>query len=94
MKIVKKIGGFVMALTLILGVKFYNRSSTAKEVKPSLLAICGNDNSCTNAVDTYFQSCFNSSYDLGGRHRSASFDAQQLASCINNNSGTEYFAAN
>jgi hypothetical protein len=94
MKIVRRFGSFMICVSLILGIKFYNKSHTAKEVKESLLAICDNDRNCNNAVNNYFQSCFDSSYSVGSRYRSASFDTEQLASCINNNSGAEYFAAN
>jgi hypothetical protein len=94
MKIVRQLGSFIVAGSLVLGVKFYHKSTTATEIKESLLAICTNDSNCSNAVNTHFQNCFNSSYDFGSRRRSASVDTEQLASCLNTNSGAEYFAAN
>jgi hypothetical protein len=94
MKIVRQLGSFAVVGSLVLGVKFYHKSTTATEVKESLLAICSSDSSCNDAVNTHFQNCFNSSYDFGSRRRSANVDTEQLASCLNSNAGAEYFAAN
>ena len=94
MKVLMKFAGFAVAVTIVLGMKFYNKSTTAKEVKQSMLAVCANDNQCSKAVNDYFPDCFNSSYKMGSRRRAASLDSQKLATCVNHNANAEYFVVN
>lgn len=94
MKVLTKFAGFAVAVTVVLGMKFYNKSAIAKEVKQSMLAVCATDNQCNQAVNDYFQDCFNSSYRMGSRRRAASLDNQKLAACVNQNANVEYFVVN
>ncbi|MEM7590837.1 MAG: hypothetical protein AAF383_04855 [Cyanobacteria bacterium P01_A01_bin.83] len=87
----KKAGTFVIAATAILGFKFHSKASTAKAVQQEMISVCSTDRDCTDAVNTYFKSCFNSSYSMGSRRRASSLDTQKLANCINSNSGVEFF---
>lgn len=91
MKRFKKLGFSLAIAGIIIGVKFHNKSQTASKVKESLISVCNQESECLAAVNDYFQNCFDSSYDLGGRRRSAGLDADNLANCINNRAGSEYF---
>ncbi len=94
MKVLMKFASFAVAITILLGMKFYNKSNTAKEIKQSMLAVCANDHQCSKAVNDYFSDCFNSSYNMGGRRRAASLDSEKLAACVNQNANAEYFVVN
>ena len=91
MNTVKKAGTFVVVLTGILGYKFYNKASTAKAVQQEMISVCSIDQDCANAVNQHFKSCFDASYSMGSRRRASSLDTEKLASCINSNSGVEFF---
>ena len=80
-----------LGVVVAFGLKFYNKSATAKEVKQEMLNICQTDSGCQNSVNTHFQKCFERSYSLGSRRRSGSLNARKLTDCINNNSGVAYF---
>ncbi|MGB5634254.1 MAG: hypothetical protein WBM44_25520 [Waterburya sp.] len=88
---VKKVGTVAIVVTVILGLKFHSKASTAKEVEQEMIAICSSDQDCTKAVNTHFKSCFDDSYSMGSRRRSSSLDTQKLVGCINSNSGVEFF---
>ena len=91
MRALRKFGVFAVTLTAVLGYKFYDKSTTAKEVKQEMLSVCATDSNCQNAVSTYFQKCFDSSYSMGSRRRASSLDTLKLSTCINNSSGVAYF---
>jgi hypothetical protein len=92
MKFMKKFGGAILVISLLVGWKLYNKSSDAAEVKVALVGICADDTACVEAVNKHFDTCFDKAYDLGGRHRSASLDGSQLTACINQHAGSNYFA--
>lgn len=91
MRALKKFAFAIVGVTVALGIKFYNKSATAKEVKQEMLSICSTDSSCQNAVNNHFQKCFNSSYSMGSRRRSSTLDTRKLSICINSSSGVNYF---
>ena len=82
--------GVVLAGALI-GFKFYNKSSTLADTRGHLIEVCAGDGECAQAVDTHFEGCFEDSYSMGGRRRSASLDASALVDCINTRSGVPHF---
>ena len=88
--------GKAVVFTAVAGVsvamKFSNQSAVAEETKAYMLDICATDNVCVEAVDTHFESCFNTNYSMGSRHRAASLDTEGLANCVNRYGGAEYFA--
>ena len=83
--------GFVAVAGLVFAGKFYHKSSAAGEVKQKLLDICQDDSRCVSAVDTHYDTCFESSYNLGGRRRSGRLNGEQLTNCINEQAGEAYF---
>ena len=91
MKVIKKFGISMIIAGSFLGWEFYDKSQTATKVKQSMIDVCSQENGCISAINNYFDDCFNYSYDLGGRHRSASLDGDKLASCINSKAGSTYF---
>lgn len=92
MKWAKTVAGIAVALGVVFGFKFYNKSQAAGEVKKKLLAICAENSGCTAAVDKHFDSCFDSHYNLGGRRRSGRLDGTKFTHCINEKAGETYFS--
>jgi len=86
----RAIGSLVMFGALI-GFKFYNKSASASEVKTHLIKVCDAEKACEDAVNAHFDACFESSYSMGGRHRSSSLKGEELIKCINSRSGKPYF---
>ncbi len=91
MRVIKKIGFSVVMASCFLGWEFHHKSKTATQVKQSMIEVCSQDNNCQSAVNNYFDNCFDSSYDLGSRRRSAGLDGDKLANCINSQAGSTYF---
>ena len=89
----RKLGGIVLVVAVIIGMKMYNKQSTSKEVKAELVKLCEGDQKCVAAVETHFEGCFDSSYSIGGRRRSGKLDSDQLVACVNQRAGVEYFSA-
>ena len=92
MKILKNIGAALVVIAVVVGFKFYNKASAEEDVRAALLEICDKDAECVSAVGNHLEQCFDESYDIGGRRRSASLDAAELTSCINKKSGAMHFA--
>ena len=88
----RRLGGVVLAIAVIVGFKMYNKQSTFKDVKARLVQLCENDQKCVAAVDTHFEGCFDSSYSMGGRRRSSELRSADLVSCINQRAGVDYFS--
>ena len=83
---------FTTVAGISIATKFSNQSATAEDTKAQMLAICETDNTCIEVVDTYFERCFNTHYNMGSRRSSGSLDAQGLANCVNEYGQAEYFA--
>lgn len=93
MKAIAKIGLFALMVTIFLGTKYWNKSTTAKDTKQQMLNICDVDNDCQKAVETYFEKCFENHYSLGNRRRAGSLDHVKFADCVNEGAGAAYFEA-
>lgn len=83
----------LVAGIVALGMKFYNKSADAQDVKAHLVSLCESDSRCVKSVEDNFQACFDSAYKLGGRRQGARLETDQLVSCLNQRSGQPYFAA-
>ena len=81
----------VLGVCAVLGMKFYNRSASASDVKAQLVSVCAGDAGCVRTVETHFDSCFESAYKMGGRRRASRLDAEQLAQCLNSKGKQPYF---
>lgn len=90
MKAGKLLTGVALAGVLV-GFRFYNRNQTELEVRDQLVEVCADDRSCVEAVEVHYEGCFEESYSLGSRRRSASMDAASLVSCLNTRSGAAHF---
>lgn len=88
-----KFGGALLILAVFFGLKFYNKMSAENDVKDQLVSLCAETPDCMKAVDTYYKSCFEKSYSIGGRRRSGGIKADKLVDCINQSSGVNYFSA-
>jgi hypothetical protein len=86
----RAIGSLVMFGALI-GFKFYNKSASATDTKAHLIKVCEAEKACEDAVNTHFDACFESAYNMGGRHRSSSLKGAELVKCINSRGGKPYF---
>jgi len=80
----------VLAGILALGMKFYNKSTDAKDLKAHLVSLCADNAQCVQSVDTNFEACFDSAYKLGGRHQASHIASDEFIACMNNR-GTTYF---
>jgi len=83
----------LVAGIVALGMKFYNKSADAQDVKSHLVSVCADDARCVKAVEENFEACFESAYKLGGRRQAAYLESDQLVSCLNSRSGQPFFAA-
>ena len=92
MKFLKNAGSTVLVIAVLVGWRLYNKSADADEIKAALLDVCEQESECLAAVESHFDTCFNESYDMGGRHRAASLDGSHLSECINRHAGSNYFA--
>jgi hypothetical protein len=88
----KRLGGILVGLALMVGFKIYNKSTHAAHVHKHLVSLCEGDKACESAVGTHFGACFETAYKMGGRRTSSSLAGEQLVKCINAKSGTEYFS--
>ena len=83
----------LVAGIVALGMKFYNKSADARDVKAHLESLCAADAACVKSVESNFEACFDSAYKLGGRHSAAHLETDALVACLNSRSGQPYFAA-
>ena len=88
----RRIGIWILIIAIGVGFKFWNRNSDEKKFRKEMIALCAEDPDCIEAVETHFDTCFDGSYDMGGRRRSAHLDVQKMVDCINRKAGTEYFS--
>jgi len=88
----KRLAGTLVAVVAVLGMKFYNKASAHDDVKARLVELCEGDVECKAAVDTHYDTCFGSSYKMGGRRTSSRLDLDALVKCVNEKSGEPYFA--
>ena len=82
----------LVGVALVLGIKLYNKSSAATEVKAHLVQLCQGDSACLASVDQHFDFCFERAYKMGGRHQASSLEPSELVQCLNGRSRKSYFA--
>jgi hypothetical protein len=87
----KRLAGALVGVLLIVGMKFYGKASAHDDVRTRLVELCAGDAQCQSAVQTHYDSCFEASYRLGGRHDGSRLDANALVTCVNRKAGEEYF---
>jgi hypothetical protein len=90
----RRLAGAVLAVVVILGMKFYTKSSAHDDVKAQLVHLCADDSECQAAVERHYDACFDSSYKMGGQRQSSKLDVDALVRCVNTRSGVPYFALN
>ena len=88
----KRLAGAIVGIVAVLGMKYYNRASDHDQVQARLIELCSGDAQCQAAVRANYDSCFESSYKMGGRHDASKLDSNALVACVNKKSGEEYFA--
>ena len=84
------LGGLVVA-AIIIGLKFYNKDSSASESKAHLMTLCETDQECVQAVEAHHDACFDESYQM--RRRGSNFDTAGFLNCFNSKAGKQIFAA-
>lgn len=90
-KMGKKALVVVLGAAAVIGLKFYNKASAHDDVRGQLVALCDGDAVCERAVETHFDTCFESAYRMGGRRRSARMETGQLVQCLNAKADRVYF---
>ena len=83
----------LLGVTILFGMKFFNKSSDSKAVKAHVVSLCEGDTKCVQSVEVHFEACFDSSYKLGGRRKASHLEAGELVQCLNSRSGRSYFAS-
>ncbi len=86
--------GVMVVVAIVMGVKFWNRSSSYKDVKAQMLKFCGGVAKCEAVLTESFDICFDSSYDIGGKNSSGGLDHAAFVQCINNTGGGELLTLN
>ena len=87
----KKILIAIPLVAAFVGWQYYNKSQEAKETKAKMLAMCGGEAPCVEAVEKYAASCFDEHYRMGRRSQGVLMD--EFVACVNKSSGTEFFVA-
>jgi hypothetical protein len=87
----RRLAGAVIGVAAILGMKYYGKVSAHDNVRTRLVELCAGDSQCQTAVQTHYDSCFETAYKMGGRHEGSKLDANALVACVNHKSGEEYF---
>jgi hypothetical protein len=62
-------------------------------VKARLIEVCESEAACVKNVEANFDTCFESSYNMGGRRASAKLKSDALVKCLNDKSAVPYFVA-
>lgn len=88
----KRLAGALVAIVAVVGMKFYNKASAHDDVQARLIELCEGDSACQTAVRTHYDSCFDTSYKMGGRRQSSKLDLNTLVKCVNSRAGEEYFS--
>lgn len=88
----RQFGGILIAIGVVVGLKFYNKSSDHDDIRAQLVVLCESDKDCTAAVDQHFDSCFDDNYSLGGKRRSGGLNQEAFLSCFNTKSGKVHFS--
>lgn len=77
----RKVIGIVVVIVIVLGLKFYNRSSDDKEVLADMKTLVtqiapspAESTYLTGIVDREHKRVFDAAYDMGGRRRAAKLD--------------------
>lgn len=83
----------LLGVGLLFGVKFFNKSSDSKAVKAHLVSLCEGEAKCVQSVEAHFETCFDSSYKIGGRRRASHLETGDLVQCLNGRAGQSYFAS-
>lgn len=80
----------LLAAGVVFGWLYYSRNHGAQETHDRMIAACGSDTACVNAVNKYADECFKDNYHMGRRRQNVSTD--DFVSCVNQKSGVHYFS--
>jgi hypothetical protein len=92
--IVRRLGSAAIGISVLLGIKFYDKSSTHDAMRAKLEILCEKDSKCLSAVGKNFDACFDKSYSMGNRHSAGSLKTDAFFACFNKRSGAQLFTAN
>lgn len=79
------------AITSLLGFKYHQMEDVRHEVHATLASVCAADANCLAALDSNYDSCFESAW-LAQR-RGAKFDNDSLITCLNETGATDFVVA-
>jgi hypothetical protein len=89
LKLLKKTLVIFVVVLIVIGVKFWNKSSSYHDVKAQMLEFCRGTTQCEATLSENFDTCFNSHYDMGSKRRSGGLDQSAFVQCINKHAGSE-----
>jgi hypothetical protein len=85
MKHLGTIGSIVIALVVVFGLKFYNKSKASDEVKQEIYAAFAEAEDQTlirKLIDRHHDRCFDAAYTMGGRRSGGKFDEKKYATSM------------
>ncbi|HEY6547109.1 MAG TPA: hypothetical protein VI589_04355 [Vicinamibacteria bacterium] len=85
--------GAILGLATIFGIRVYNKSAAASEVKTRLASLCESDQKCLASVESHFGACFDDAYQLSSRSQDGQKIARSLVTCLNQKAGEDYFVS-
>jgi hypothetical protein len=92
--LLKKALGVFSVVVIVIGIKFWNKSSSYKDIKTEMLEYCGGATQCETVLSKNFDTCFDSSYDMGSRRHSGGLDQAAFVQCINSHAGSQLLTLN
>jgi hypothetical protein len=83
LKLLKKALGVMVVIAIVIGAKFWHKSSSYNEAKAQMLEFCKGISKCKAVFTRNFNACFHSHYDMGSRKLSSGLNHEAFRQCIN-----------
>ena len=82
-------GGIILAVIVAARIFYptYTKGEMHGKVHDHFVEICAGDANCVSAVEANFETCFDAEWS----RPSSEFDAENMATCLNEKSGQEWF---
>ena len=94
MKLLKKSIGVFGVVLIVLGVKFWNKSSSYNDIKAQMFDFCEGAAQCETVLNKHFDSCFDNNYDMGSKSHSGGLNQSGFVQCINSHAGSDLLTLN
>lgn len=85
----KRIAIAIPFLAAFIGWQYWSKGNDLKKNHADMVAMCGKDTECLEAVDKYADKCFDENYHMGRRRQGVK--TEEFVTCVNQESGAELF---